>query len=170
MTILIALPLVSCLLSQCHRLAPGGGEFRVDRCCDTSVSDTGDPTCFANAGASLFSSDTCCPPGGFSLPPSETNVVAPPTVCRDDMNWGGPLGDCTTYAPGERNAAHCDTDGALQVCLVSCGVCDVSPDPTCWAPPEYTFQICCGGANGNPNCWDSAGSPDGFCACTAPHR
>ena len=31
-------------------------------------------------------------------------------------------------------------------CLVSCGMCtDPGSDSTCWAPPTYTFQTCCGG-------------------------
>ena len=42
-------------------------------------------------------------------------ICASAEICEDDYDWGGPLGDCSTYAPGQANTDYCDQDDALAV-------------------------------------------------------
>ena len=56
---------------------------------------------------------------------------------------------------GGANADYCADDDAYEHCLVSCGMCtDPDADASCWAPPTYTFQMCCGGPGGDPDCFN----------------
>lgn len=86
--------------------------------------------------------------------------------CADDMHWGTEHGDCSTYAPGQPNAAYCQRDGAEQHCLISCGVC-TGGNSACWLA-GFSFRRCCGGGSGgDPSCFDGAFAFEACCVDTS---
>ena len=92
----------------------GGGDYTFERCCDTSVSPRGDPSCFEG----VFTFEVCCPNEEI--------------VCQDDIYFSTTLGDCSTYLPGSPNDGYCDHDDAAAHCLVSCHMCEGGEDTDYW--------------------------------------